>query len=129
MIRRPPRSTLFPYTTLFRSFSAAVDPVKPATLPVPANLTPSQLAAYALLNAALFTSGNPGFIYDPTIRRLGFGGQMPLSVELALEKPLTVLRYNPDGTPSVTNGHYDTDTFTFADSASVQALYQESRGA
>src|SRR5438046_8417477 len=23
MIRRPPRSTLFPYTTLFRSFSAA----------------------------------------------------------------------------------------------------------
>src|SRR5258705_4606795 len=25
MIRRPPRSTLFPYTTLFRSGSAAVD--------------------------------------------------------------------------------------------------------
>src|SRR3712207_8166102 len=25
MIRRPPRSTLFPYTTLFRSFSAEVD--------------------------------------------------------------------------------------------------------
>src|SRR2546421_7567623 len=24
MIRRPPRSTLFPYTTLFRSFAAAV---------------------------------------------------------------------------------------------------------
>src|SRR3989442_11303640 len=28
MIRRPPRSTLFPYTTLFRSnFSAKIDPV------------------------------------------------------------------------------------------------------
>src|SRR6478735_11996747 len=26
MIRRPPRSTLFPYTTLFRSPPAAVDP-------------------------------------------------------------------------------------------------------
>src|SRR5256885_4503336 len=26
MIRRPPRSTLFPYTTLFRSFSAASAP-------------------------------------------------------------------------------------------------------
>src|SRR5260221_9770508 len=26
MIRRPPRSTLFPYTTLFRSFDGAVDP-------------------------------------------------------------------------------------------------------
>src|SRR2546422_4330524 len=25
MIRRPPRSTLFPYTTLFRSFAAVVD--------------------------------------------------------------------------------------------------------
>src|SRR5256885_12282081 len=28
MIRRPPRSTLFPYTTLFRSFSALGDVVK-----------------------------------------------------------------------------------------------------
>src|SRR5258708_16467807 len=27
MIRRPPRSTLFPYTTLFRSEVVAVDPV------------------------------------------------------------------------------------------------------
>src|SRR3989442_11870968 len=26
MIRRPPRSTLFPYTTLFRSFHAGLDP-------------------------------------------------------------------------------------------------------
>src|SRR3712207_7012034 len=26
MIRRPPRSTLFPYTTLFRSYRAADDP-------------------------------------------------------------------------------------------------------
>src|SRR2546422_3852805 len=43
MIRRPPRSTLFPYTTLFRSadFSAAVDahhaaPVGEAVLALPA---------------------------------------------------------------------------------------------
>src|SRR2546427_8563744 len=28
MIRRPPRSTLFPYTTLFRSRSFGVDPVR-----------------------------------------------------------------------------------------------------
>src|SRR5260370_2717506 len=26
MIRRPPRSTLFPYTTLFRSFVSSADP-------------------------------------------------------------------------------------------------------
>src|SRR3712207_7421895 len=30
MIRRPPRSTLFPYTTLFRSQRALVDGVHPA---------------------------------------------------------------------------------------------------
>src|SRR2546430_13175766 len=28
MIRRPPRSTLFPYTTLFRSLNVAVDPAQ-----------------------------------------------------------------------------------------------------
>src|SRR2546430_17538060 len=31
MIRRPPRSTLFPYTTLFRSLPLAVDPLGGAT--------------------------------------------------------------------------------------------------
>src|SRR2546425_9454799 len=30
MIRRPPRSTLFPYTTLFRSWAAASTPWAPA---------------------------------------------------------------------------------------------------
>src|SRR2546428_4474638 len=34
MIRRPPRSTLFPYTTLFRSASAASTPVRSAW-PIP----------------------------------------------------------------------------------------------
>src|SRR3712207_8923416 len=29
MIRRPPRSTLFPYTTLFRSAQGACEPVPP----------------------------------------------------------------------------------------------------
>src|SRR5687767_15563337 len=31
MIRRPPRSTLFPYTTLFRSFDRVIDVVTAAT--------------------------------------------------------------------------------------------------
>src|SRR3712207_7629000 len=39
MIRRPPRSTLFPYTTLFRSPQARVDHVQPpGDLPRPAGL-------------------------------------------------------------------------------------------
>src|SRR2546426_4335450 len=33
MIRRPPRSTLFPYTTLFRSFLVREDLVLPAVAP------------------------------------------------------------------------------------------------
>src|SRR2546430_5828955 len=44
MIRRPPRSTLFPYTTLFRSFAASPRRVGMNTLtspPEPNNLTPS----------------------------------------------------------------------------------------
>src|SRR3712207_8001342 len=38
MIRRPPRSTLFPYTTLFRSTcspTASTRPTRPATCPSP----------------------------------------------------------------------------------------------
>src|SRR5256885_3763771 len=34
MIRRPPRSTLFPYTTLFRSFIGAITATAAGTLPV-----------------------------------------------------------------------------------------------
>src|SRR2546426_5070697 len=36
MIRRPPRSTLFPYTTLFRSATIA-NPIAPASKPRPPN--------------------------------------------------------------------------------------------
>src|SRR3989304_9315816 len=34
MIRRPPRSTLFPYTTLFRSPTPPTAPVEPSPAPV-----------------------------------------------------------------------------------------------
>src|SRR5256885_12121903 len=34
MIRRPPRSTLFPYTTLFRSLASALSPQSRSTLSV-----------------------------------------------------------------------------------------------
>src|SRR5438105_12171942 len=35
MIRRPPRSTLFPYTTLFRSSNCTVSEANPQTVTVP----------------------------------------------------------------------------------------------
>src|SRR5687768_18146568 len=41
MIRRPPRSTLFPYTTLFRSFVTIVSPSTPAPAGPEATSTPA----------------------------------------------------------------------------------------
>src|SRR3712207_6943245 len=46
MIRRPPRSTLFPYTTLFRSFAQAVGAPQPRR--VPAWLVRAAAGAYAV---------------------------------------------------------------------------------
>src|SRR2546427_7068306 len=43
MIRRPPRSTLFPYTTLFRSPDAQRSGVKPQHIEVPRVLHPRAL--------------------------------------------------------------------------------------
>src|SRR3712207_8621658 len=40
MIRRPPRSTLFPYTTLFRSLREDASLYTPGTLPAPGGLNP-----------------------------------------------------------------------------------------
>src|SRR2546426_8970514 len=44
MIRRPPRSTLFPYTTLFRSNATAADR-RPLPAPAPARRGQSELRA------------------------------------------------------------------------------------
>src|SRR3712207_8259465 len=53
MIRRPPRSTLFPYTTLFRSSRC------PALLRGPAALRPRHAAGARVAHA---TPGAPGFV-------------------------------------------------------------------
>src|SRR2546425_9332239 len=64
MIRRPPRSTLFPYTTLFRSCAAAhaITPSpdgQHAMTPSPAAqraITPSRAAAHAITRSEEHTS-------------------------------------------------------------------------
>src|SRR2546430_4887481 len=54
MIRRPPRSTLFPYTTLFRSWLQAWEGVPhPAGLASRANLVTAVLVGQSLRCAAL----------------------------------------------------------------------------
>src|SRR5258706_9493815 len=52
MIRRPPRSTLFPYTTLFRSLFRCVAPQAPA-----------------------FSVGRSNVFLDPLLELLGEGGR------------------------------------------------------
>src|SRR5258708_19110725 len=58
MIRRPPRSTLFPYTTLFRSTVTATHPL----ISYPINFAPSSATtgtfSYAVTRGLLKTSGS-----------------------------------------------------------------------
>src|SRR3712207_8623223 len=50
MIRRPPRSTLFPYTTLFRSHGGARAAGRPARRPVPSPTRPPGGAAMTAID-------------------------------------------------------------------------------
>src|SRR5690349_22813526 len=58
MIRRPPRSTLFPYTTLFRSFAARL--LGAAGL---------EVASFAAAFVGAFTAGFAGAVTGPTLER------------------------------------------------------------
>src|SRR3989440_13060149 len=51
MIRRPPRSTLFPYTTLFRSFEARPGRMLPLAISVGAAIFPHDGNTYETLLA------------------------------------------------------------------------------
>src|SRR3712207_8215638 len=65
MIRRPPRSTLFPYTTLFRS--AGIDRVLHRADPAPvARLLPAErLAEHAGHPSGVPATGWPARLHDP----------------------------------------------------------------
>src|SRR2546425_7957543 len=79
MIRRPPRSTLFPYTTLFRS---DLEPVAAQPGDAAAWLAPHQVPAVARLRAILARygggrlagAGGPGQAYVALAGGLGPGG-------------------------------------------------------
>src|SRR2546429_6950229 len=69
MIRRPPRSTLFPYTTLFRSSAAlTVAAAKALTIVSGVTLTPRQLAGVAF-RAEHDQVGVPCGVMDQSIAR------------------------------------------------------------
>src|ERR1043166_10276046 len=85
MIRRPPRSTLFPYTTLFRSVAIALPQRHVREVHV-ADDAAEQLPAQKLLAVAAFQERN--------IRPAGRGGEPPLvlgEIEFAVRLELRVL--------------------------------------
>src|SRR3712207_8655080 len=63
MIRRPPRSTLFPYTTLFRSFAAVVYFAAPVVFLVSGILPVQALSADFFLRLVPFLAVNQLLFY------------------------------------------------------------------
>src|SRR2546426_10793026 len=73
MIRRPPRSTLFPYTTLFRSHPGRVEPLVP-----PAVLTVPELARIAPVRPQLVV-GDGAMLYADAVRAWSGAAPVPLA--------------------------------------------------
>jgi hypothetical protein len=115
--------------TWFTAIDIALDPARLASIVVPRNTLPNLRTLLIPADAYIVPpgSGSLGFIYNAVTRRLWYKGVMPEIVRKALEKPLTILRYGPDGFPLIdANGHFVTTTFTFADPLSIETLYQQS---
>src|SRR3989442_11752314 len=62
MIRRPPRSTLFPYTTLFRSASSATA----AASGLPPNVLPWSPGRNTCITSSVATNADTGSIPPPS---------------------------------------------------------------
>src|SRR5260370_34864573 len=92
MIRRPPRSTLFPYTTLFRSFNRTVDA---ATAQEVAKLFVECIAAPGFADRAkeIFAAKK-----NLRLLELPAGGLEP---ERELQKPQVFLRRSEDHTSEI----------------------------
>src|SRR5258708_19634500 len=70
MIRRPPRSTLFPYTTLFRSRRTAEQPAKHVAIALEATVCISAKHPYQYLTLIIVHAGVAGAMV-PTFDGLG----------------------------------------------------------
>jgi filamentous hemagglutinin family protein len=113
----------------------AVDPSKVASLDLSKVLS-SQYAGYVNGLLLFGNSLQSSFAYNPKTLTLTFVGSMSPSVRDALDGPLTVLRYGPDGRPLVDPNihHFITDTLSWAPltktkANSIDALYAISQGA
>src|SRR3712207_8785464 len=62
MIRRPPRSTLFPYTTLFRSFGATCATLTTAEAALPGSITGGRHAVWELRRVDIYDGAGARFL-------------------------------------------------------------------
>src|SRR3712207_7444683 len=76
MIRRPPRSTLFPYTTLFRSYALPGDAGADLVIAEDLELAPFQRALVGTGVAVAIPEGYAGFVHP----RSGLAHRMGLSL-------------------------------------------------
>ena len=141
-----PPNTLNNWQTLL---TLAVDPNKIKAQTIPAGIDPSQYATYVAQDLLFGESLQSSFAYDPTTQRLTFIGSMSESIDKALDQPLTVLVYGPNGYPVVDEnpsdanyGHFETTTITwvapvvtknpngtYTTDNLIDDLYTESQGA
>ena len=127
-------------------FSVLVNPALTASFQVPANATPAQLLADAtallVFNALTGVNGynpaaNPGFIYDPATKQLGFQFQMSQTVRSAMEGALEIVKVDQNGVPVVQPGqaslgqdptklYFATTPVTFVPASVIESLYNQS---
>src|SRR5258708_13100072 len=100
MIRRPPRSTLFPYTTLFRSIRAMGHPL----LSVPSSSIPQNHSAVA--HTSLRTPGQlPSDFEDRKSTRLNSSHQIISYAVFCLKKKKPPIASSPLNHPPTTASH------------------------
>src|SRR2546430_13560695 len=85
MIRRPPRSTLFPYTTLFRSAAEAIE-VDWEPLPVATDMRQAAEAGAPLVHEAWGTNVGVAFTHRSEEHTSELQSQSNLVCRLLLEK-------------------------------------------
>src|SRR2546422_2092874 len=90
MIRRPPRSTLFPYTTLFRSLTAAVERVRRHLIPLGLPAEPDQSVPVSL------RPGVPGGNQRSEEHTSELQSRLHLVCRLLLEKKKQLVWLSPD---------------------------------
>ncbi len=120
-------------------FSVALNPSFDLT--VPANIPAAQWFSYVQSHGSLFNlttvNGqvvgiNPGFTYDASTGKLGFGGPMSQTTQLSLDGTITVLKFGKNGVPLTTtddkgNTVFQTEQVSWAPPQAVDALYNNSQ--